>query len=607
MHAAFVNVRISAPLDRLARAATLGAALATASASLLGCASGASDTSAPKTAPASKSSSEPRIATGIVGAGIALRDARVEAFPGRTLFVPIGPVDAEGSPALTMPPGWRPSGEPEVALVTDEPVRSVLWRLRGRPWTSPPDLDPWLPPPFGWTAETWDKATTATEPGEIVLWFLAIDMPDRPVGRWLRIGGRKLPLEWVETPTDLRTKGNAAFAAMSPDRIAAVGRLSHRFASDAHDAFRAWRIALLGERFPALLYQVLGEPPLPEIEFQMRDRAFAAIARIRAVDRALGDRVIAVMTAVVETPDGALLPAWPPDPTPALELIGAVLRESRTEADIRADALAYLRTAPPAIAWIVDEAGPDGPSGAPTCTVAIADRSGEQSIASLAPLGMHATNATPLAPFGSALLTVDPAFPGDITTTTLTARAGVWSSEISVLAGWVGARPPGVTLGPLLPDWNHATWVRGAPPRIDPNWITMAMLQRQIDAEGVPQGWEMLIEAQRPETAGDGDDDAVTIWIGPMGSTAAAIRISADGEAAIIAGPLTGELLPVNINAAPDRWIAQVTLPPELTATPRLRIALERIDPRGVRSAWPRPMLPDQLEPGRLAVDLNSW
>jgi hypothetical protein len=32
-----------------------------------------------------------------------------------------------------------------------------------------------------------------------------------------------------------------------------------------------------------------------------------------------------------------------------------------------------------------------------------------------------------------------------------------------------------------------------------------------------------------------------------------------------------------------------------------------RVDGRGRRSAWPRPMLPWQDEPGRAALDTRAW
>ena len=281
-----------------------------------------------------------------------------------------------------------------------------------------------------------------------------------------------------------------------------------------------------------------------------------------------------------------------------------MLREGRTDADIRADAQTFLATAPEGIAWIVDEAGPDGPSSAPTCALGIAERWGFPATASLAPLGMNAANAVPLKPFSSAILSVDPGYPGAIRTATLTARAGAWTTDMRVLAGSVGAKPPGVTLGPLVPEWTQATWLTGVHPQIPANAITVAILQRQFDAAGVPVGGEVIIEAQRDSSE---PGDAVTLWLGPMGDTTAAIRVTPDGEATVIVGAMTGEALNVSINAEPSRWIAQLTIPAELIATSRMRIGVERIDAKGVRSSWPRPMLPGQPEPGRIAVDLTSW
>ena len=545
---------------------------------------------------AAAAASTPRIATGRVGDGTALRDQRVEAFPGRTLVVPLGPEDAEGGMALSIPPDWRPRAVPEVALVTDEPLPAAIWRIRGTPPANP-DINAWLTPPMDWTAEPLDKAKAAPADNEVVLWFLAIDMPDRPVGRWLRIGHRKLPLEWV--PTLGPRLGNVEFSKMGHAP-------SHVDFRSERDPFRAWRVDL---------HRIHSEPAtgdtwvfdgfLETINAQMRSRALAAVARIRAADPALADRVVAMLTATVSTPyTSRLLPAWPADPAPALALFASVLREDRTPAEIRADAQAFLAAAPPALVWIVDEGGPDGPSGAPLCTVAVADRSGARSIVSAAPLSMTAVNSVSIEPFRTAPLPTDTNSPGDITTAALTVFAGAWTTDVRVLAGAVAAAPPGVTLGPLVPEWNHLTLTRGIAPRINPAYVTVAVLQRQVDAAGAPTGWELLIEAQR---ADDSEDDHLNVWLGPMGDPTAAIYISPTGEATVLAGELTGEKLPVNIRIEPGRWVAQLPLPNDLTSVPRLRIGIERTDGRGVRSSWPRPMLPGQPEPGRLAIDLTSW
>lgn len=560
----------------------------------VGCAAAPENSDTPQ-AP-SAAASAPRIATGRVGDGTALRDPRVEAFPDRTLVVPIGPEDAEGGMALSIPPEWRPRAVPEVALVTDEPLPATIWRIRGTP-RSNPDINAWLTPPLDWTAEPLDKAKAAPADNEVVLWFLAIDMPDRPVGRWLRIGQRKLPLEWVPVPDQPEVFAISRVPSPATD-------LAEALESEA-DPFRAWRLAMQSLRSPGpddptWTFEGVLEP----IHIQMCDRAIAAMARIRAADPALADRVFAMLTAVIRTPDGARLPAWPADPAPALALFASVLREDRTPAEIRADAQAFLATAPPALVWVVDEGGPDGPSGAPLCTVAIADRSGARSIVSAAPLSMTAVNSVSIEPFRTALLPTDTNSPGDITAAALTVFAGAWTTDIRVLAGAVAAAPPGVTLGPLVPEWNHITLTRGIAPRINPAYITVAVLQRQVDAAGAPTGWELLIEAQR---ADDSEDDHLTVWLGSMGDPTAAIYISPTGEATVLAGELTGEKLPVNIRIEPGRWVAQLPLPSELTSVPRLRIGIERTDGRGVRSSWPRPMLPGQPEPGRLAVDLTSW
>jgi hypothetical protein len=58
----------------------------------------------------------------------------------------------------------------------------------------------------------------------------------------------------------------------------------------------------------------------------------------------------------------------------------------------------------------------------------------------------------------------------------------------------------------------------------------------------------------------------------------------------------------------PTRWLAIVPIPDDAVENETIvRLSLTRISPSGVRSSWPRAMLPWQSEPGRLALDLGAW
>ena len=56
------------------------------------------------------------------------------------------------------------------------------------------------------------------------------------------------------------------------------------------------------------------------------------------------------------------------------------------------------------------------------------------------------------------------------------------------------------------------------------------------------------------------------------------------------------------------KWVANVPIPARCVEKDgTLRIAIERTDSRGRRTSWPRPMLPWDSEPGRVALDTKAW
>jgi len=120
--------------------------------------------------------------------------------------------------------------------------------------------------------------------------------------------------------------------------------------------------------------------------------------------------------------------------------------------------------------------------------------------------------------------------------------------------------------------------------------------------------WWLYIECRTPPTPAGGlaPDESVRIWLGPTGRPRAVIRASRDGS---VRDEATGSAVAdTTVVRKPDRWVCQLPVPDAcLEADGTLRIAFERTDSRGVRRAWPRPMLPWQTEPGRAAVDTAAW
>lgn len=226
--------------------------------------------------------------------------------------------------------------------------------------------------------------------------------------------------------------------------------------------------------------------------------------------------------------------------------------------------------------------------------------------------------------------------------------------------------PPGLSVGPLTADWSLGRWLAAAaltpddhaglaslpnpgPDPITPDRLTIGRLFKEpigmgegegggaaspetsaLRLESTPNGsrWVLYIEcltprepeqrpgSQRPPARPQGqpdrpverEADAVTVFFGPYGSRRVVLRVTSDGRLVSSLNPTGDER--VRVLPQPDRWAAFIPVPTQATdpANPdMLRLAIVRVDDRGVRSSWPRPMLPWQTEPGRLSADLSAW
>src|SRR6185369_5690677 len=110
--------------------------------------------------------------------------------------------------------------------------------------------------------------------------------------------------------------------------------------------------------------------------------------------------------------------------------------------------------------------------------------------------------------------------------------------------------------------------------------------------------------------------ELLRLWLGPFGAPIAVLKVTPDGsmtdESVFAAGtdPPAEAVLqrPIRVSRQADRWTAWIPIPKGAIGSDGvLRFALERLDERGIRSSWPRAMLPWQREPGRAAVGTGAW
>ncbi len=222
--------------------------------------------------------------------------------------------------------------------------------------------------------------------------------------------------------------------------------------------------------------------------------------------------------------------------------------------------------------------------------------------------------------------------------------------------------PPGAQVGPLLTDFTVQTWLAqgqdvtagggpspGASPvaSMEPEWLTAGLLYRgspgatasaspgggapgasRASSTSGPEGWMVYLEFARlrpdgphagpgrigggpaPVRPGEADQlGHLRLWFGPFGAPTAVLRINPDGTVIDQTGGATA-LAPAHVRTTQvgEGWACWVPVPAgAVEADGTLRLGVERTDARGVRSAWPRPMLPWQREPGRAALDASTW
>ncbi len=468
-------------------------------------------------------------------------------------------------------------------------------------------------------AATWRVApTNARNPsGEIGVWALAFEVPAG--ARELTIGGRRaiIAREVVPLPEVHVEALEVRDADLARAMLAPLER----------DPTQRWRLELTYAR------SGLGQPPpLPPLADpllagwaqQESQRVWAALRNLHEADAALARQVIDAMTLCVRVPEdlgGGIVSAWPLDPRADERLFAALLRPDVTSRTRAAEA--WLEQVPIATAVATDVGGlRSGTSGAPIATVRVANLTGAPRLVSTSiddagagdppvpdPVTVGARSMDAIYIEGVARpisLRAESAIP------TAKLRSGDWGTAI-MMPFTVKARPPGVTIGPLLPDLTHATW-------LDPenNWfVDVIKSQSEISTFGQlflkredgRQQWMLHLEcAMPPSTSTAGD--ALRVWLGPIRQPVAVIQLPRVGQAKVEVGgrDASDAATAAHVVTLDDRWIAQLPMPPSaIERDGTLRIGVERLDARGVRTAWPCRMFPWQVEPGRFSISTSDW
>lgn len=377
------------------------------------------------------------------------------------------------------------------------------------------------------------------------------------------------------------------------------------------------------------------------------EREWASVlARLNEANAELASRFASRLAGVVDIGEGVEIPVWPADNNSgaAMESLLADLVRTGTDRDRAARiAEAWLAAQPVGGAVVIDDAAAiDLRSGLTFPSVLLANLSDQPAAAIASRAETSEPEMLRLEPFAAVFASVGAAAKveegvdprrrtgleamrdGAAQRTMADVRVGDWRGKRAVVGEIAKIRPPGMDIGPLLSDWTQQTFLAAAMDETSRGEMQISgsvkgfggRLKPADDQGGAagPGRWMIMFEIARPEGGGANsalreDRSELVLSFGPRGGTASqTLRVLADGSLYEVRNGQAMAAGNATMKRSGDRTFYWVPVPSAaIEAGKVLRLGLVRIDERGRRSAWPRPMLPWQTEPGRIAVDLSSW
>lgn len=462
----------------------------------------------------------------------------------------------------------------------------------------------WVEPVERWTAA---RSLPRERAGVVrALWVGAFELPvesGRGVdGVWF--GAERVPLNVVADPTTITPAASKLPWEPAAGRLAGDLLLNQLASAERVSPVRRWRHRLLVDGLAPGGEGLLGterrDPRdgaavIAALAESLEARWQVALAWLFLERPEASERLRRTLAGAVATEDGRGVPWFGGDAGAAERLLGELLTPGISPRERVARAEAFVSGLDPAVAWVGDDAGL-GRAGQTLARVGVVNR-GDRGMV------IEASDAelTPIA--GRTMASVSMAGAGDVEV-----GAGEWRGRVRV-AREVEVRPPGLRIGPLVMDWTMRGLESGEPDGsmvAASGWETAGLVFAE-EREGRRE-WRVFVEA----AGASGDrSEVVEVWLGPSGVAGTrVISVREDGRAVMRSGGKE-EAAEARVNRGEGRWSAAVRVPEaafeRVEGKAKLRVGVVRMDSRGVRSAWPRAMLPWQTEPGRVVLDVSGW
>lgn len=465
---------------------------------------------------------------------------------------------------IVVPLGPTPPGFDDASVA---PARVA--RLAREPLPAP---DPWI------AARAWRAAAPGEDPAATLLLIPGASVAGRDA---IRVGDAQVAL--------VRAPGLPAAASDPSPLPAAFARLAPALA----DASMRWRARLALQRLgvDASSLGAFEDDAVEAFADALERRARAAIAAIAGSDAALADRVAGALSRTVTFPDGVIAPAWADADANLDDLFSIALNPATPQASLADRARQWIDAQPRAVAWIADDAGLLGTRVLVAELAGVADLVGARvaPVASCDPPTLH-----PLLP--RAVAEIELKCRARPAQREIKVQIADWSRTLDALAAPAAVSPPGVRIGPLALPFSMRTFLAQQVALPDAAHAAAALIQRKPASDD----WQIYAECLAPpgeQPAREGARDTLRFFFGPRATPRLVLEFSPDAQTP-----------GASIRRDDDRWVLFADLPPDaFEPDGTLLVGVERVDARGVRSVWPRPVLPWDDAPSRVAVDPSTW
>lgn len=554
---------------------------------------------------------------------IAASEARVDVIMGRTLVMPVtleGAINPARPIACRLDDGRKLT--PTLVYINSSPVATG-------------EVASWVPDPGKWTTT---PASAGARPAGAGTWAIVVDLPLDAIGQGLWVGGHRAALNWLPSPDMQRADTGPVDWSPPFAAHAQVPSLLRLAEPERISPVRRWRYRLVTRGLIPSINPALNpgggadagpdsfsDPIIESFAMLMECRWQVALASLWIADKDLCNRIKRRLTAVVDFGDGSVAPVWPVHQPDLDVLLNDLLNLRLTPERQIERAEAWLANLPEAAAWVIDDAGQrDAATGQPVSTCGVCNLSERDSLGwSVAGRAPGSPELAKIASYSAAsvaatLTPVEDETPAGLTlrsspkATTLEVHLGRWSATRPATLDRIPAHPPGIRIEPLRREWTLEPWLEGTTGiPADEAWSAAGLLY--LDSSPAPDGspgdrWTLFIECRSPAI---GREETIRVWLGAYGAPSAVLKIGSSGSVMDEIAPKQG-LEPTvrggSITRQGDTWSARIPLPARcIEEGGTLRVGIERTDGRGRRTSWPRPMLPWQGEPGRIAVDTAAW